>query len=107
LSLSILYLLVFIKPISNQGLACYKCMTTGPNDDGCRDPFSSLIHPVQINCQVYWIGFFLSLYNRFSYIYVSKKNLVDFYVKSNYFLFVQFFPFEHKLNNLISNSRVS
>ncbi|CAF2884236.1 unnamed protein product [Rotaria sp. Silwood2] len=51
-SVLILYIFVLIEPICSQGLACYKCMTTNPNDDGCRDPFSSLINPVQINCQV-------------------------------------------------------
>jgi hypothetical protein len=54
-------LMVFIKPISNQGLACYKCMTTDQNNDGCRDPFSSLINPVQINCQVHKLEFFFLL----------------------------------------------
>jgi hypothetical protein len=58
LSVLILYFLVFIKPTSSQGLACYKCMTTDRNNDGCRDPFSSLINPVQINCQVDWMIFF-------------------------------------------------
>jgi hypothetical protein len=57
-SVFILYFFVFIQPISSQGLACYKCMTTDPNDDGCRDPFSSLINPVQINCRVYLMIFF-------------------------------------------------
>jgi len=52
LSVLIFYFFVFIKPTSHQGLACYKCMTTDHNNDGCRDPFSSLINPVQINCQV-------------------------------------------------------
>ena len=47
-----LYFLLLIKPISNQGLACYKCMTTDPNNDSCRDPFSSLLNPIQNNCQV-------------------------------------------------------
>ncbi len=48
----ILYLFVFIKPISSQGVACYKCMTTDPNNDACQDPFSSLLNPVIPNCQV-------------------------------------------------------
>lgn len=48
----IIYCLILIKPITNQGLACYKCMTTNFNNDGCRDPFSSIINPVHINCQV-------------------------------------------------------
>jgi len=52
LSVLLLYFFIFIKPISSQGLSCYKCMTTNPNNDGCQDPFSSLINPVQINCQV-------------------------------------------------------
>lgn len=50
--LFIVYCLILIKPITNQGLACYKCMTTNFNNDGCRDPFSSLLNPVHINCQV-------------------------------------------------------
>ena len=48
----IIYCLILIKPITNQGLACYKCMTTNFNNDSCRDPFSSIINPVHINCQV-------------------------------------------------------
>lgn len=52
LSLLILYILIIIDPITTQGLSCYKCMTTDPNSDGCQDPFSSIINPVQINCQV-------------------------------------------------------
>jgi hypothetical protein len=44
--------LVLIKSISSQGLACYKCMTTDPDNDACQDPFSSLINPIQNNCQV-------------------------------------------------------
>ncbi|CAF2308219.1 unnamed protein product [Rotaria sp. Silwood2] len=55
-SVLILYIFVLIEPICSQGLACYKCMTTNPNDDGCRDPFSSLINPVQINCQATAVG---------------------------------------------------
>lgn len=47
-----LYFLLFIKPISSQGVACYKCMTTDPNNDNCQDPFSSLLNPIQYNCQV-------------------------------------------------------
>ncbi|CAF3651109.1 unnamed protein product [Adineta steineri] len=52
----ILYFFIFLKPVSNQGLACYKCMTTNAEDDGCRDPFSSLINPVQVNCQATSVG---------------------------------------------------
>jgi hypothetical protein len=63
----ILYFFVFIKPISSQGLACYKCMTTNPSDDGCRDPFSSLINPVQINCQVDRMISFSCSNNHFTY----------------------------------------
>ncbi len=48
----IFHLLIVIKPISSQGVSCYKCMTTDPNDDACQDPFSSLLNPLQINCQV-------------------------------------------------------
>jgi hypothetical protein len=51
-SVFILYLNWLIKPISNQGLACYKCMTLNPNDEECSDPFSSINSPIQINCQV-------------------------------------------------------
>jgi hypothetical protein len=58
-TLFILYFFVLIKPISSQGLACYKCMTTDSNNDGCRDPFSSFINPVQINCQVDQMIYFL------------------------------------------------
>jgi hypothetical protein len=47
-----LYFLVLIKPISSQGLACFKCMTTDPTNDACQDPFSSLLNPIQNNCQV-------------------------------------------------------
>ena len=89
LSVVIVYIFLLIKPITNQGLACYKCMTTNPNDDGCRDPFSSLINPVQINCQVYSVMMlFVSELRR------KKKEflLVDFSVKSNYFLSDLFFP---------------
>ncbi|UJR26190.1 hypothetical protein I4U23_007533 [Adineta vaga] len=56
LSIFLLYCFVLIKPISSQGLSCFKCMTTNPSDDGCRDPFSSLINPVQINCQATSVG---------------------------------------------------
>ncbi|CAF0910114.1 unnamed protein product [Adineta steineri] len=52
----IVYFFIFLKPVSNQGLACYKCMTTNAEDDGCRDPFSSLINPVQVNCQATSVG---------------------------------------------------
>lgn len=52
LTVIIVYLLVFIRPISSQGIACYKCMTTDMNNDTCQDPFSSLLNPVYINCQV-------------------------------------------------------
>lgn len=66
LSVFILYIFVLIKPISSQGLSCYKCMTTNPNDDGCQDPFSSLINQIQTNCQVHgdisFIIFLFSLY---------------------------------------------
>ncbi len=48
----LLYLFVLIKPISSQGLACYKCMTTDPTNDACQDPFSSLLNPIHNNCQV-------------------------------------------------------
>ena len=48
----ILYFVIYIKPISSQGLACYKCMTTDPNNDACQDPFSSVLIPIQNNCQV-------------------------------------------------------
>ena len=51
-TLLILYFFILIKPVFNQGLACYKCMTTDPNNDDCQDPFSSLINPLQYNCQV-------------------------------------------------------
>jgi len=50
--LVIIYILVCIEPISSQGLACYKCMTVNQENSGCADPFSSLVNPVQINCQV-------------------------------------------------------
>ena len=59
LSLLLFYIFLLIKPVSNQGLACYKCMTTDRDNDGCKDPFSSLINPVQINCQVDFDDFFI------------------------------------------------
>ncbi|CAF3155150.1 unnamed protein product [Rotaria socialis] len=52
----LIYMFLLIEPIESQGLACYKCMTTDPNNDGCQDPFSSLINPVQINCQATAFG---------------------------------------------------
>ncbi|CAF4904975.1 unnamed protein product [Rotaria sp. Silwood1] len=52
----ILYFSVLTEPISNQGLACYKCMTNNTENDGCRDPFSSLINPIHINCQATSVG---------------------------------------------------
>jgi hypothetical protein len=45
-------ILVIIKSISGQGVSCYKCMTTDPNNDNCQDPFSSLLIPLQYDCQV-------------------------------------------------------
>ena len=45
-------ILVLIKSTSGQGVSCYKCMTTDPNDDTCQDPFSSLLIPLQYDCQV-------------------------------------------------------
>ncbi|CAF0779750.1 unnamed protein product [Adineta ricciae] len=56
LTIFVLYCFLLIKPVSNQGLACFKCMTTNPSDDGCRDPFSSVINPVQTNCQATSVG---------------------------------------------------
>jgi len=48
----IVYMLLLIKPILNQGVACYKCMTTDPKNDRCADPFSSILNPILNNCQV-------------------------------------------------------
>ena len=48
----LLGVLALIKSVSSQGLACYKCMTTDSRADSCQDPFSSLLNPIQINCQV-------------------------------------------------------
>jgi hypothetical protein len=90
LSVLILYFFIFIKPISSQGLACYKCMTTNPNDDSCRDPFSSLINTVHINCQVYLMSFFSYLPNNFAYIYISiyvKRTMSIFMSKVIIFCF--------------------
>lgn len=47
-----IFALIFIKIISSQGLACYTCMTTDPNNDACQDPFSSILNTIQNNCQV-------------------------------------------------------
>jgi hypothetical protein len=45
-------IMVLMKSIQSQGVSCYKCMTTDPNNDDCQDPFSSLLNPIQYNCQV-------------------------------------------------------
>ncbi|CAF2092485.1 unnamed protein product [Rotaria magnacalcarata] len=50
------YFFLFMRPVSNQGIACYKCMTTSLDNDTCRDPFSSLINPVHLNCQATPLG---------------------------------------------------
>ncbi|CAF1147854.1 unnamed protein product [Rotaria sp. Silwood1] len=52
----ILYFLLFIKPISCQGISCYKCMTIDSNNDACQDPFSSLLNPIHNNCQATSMG---------------------------------------------------
>ncbi|CAF1094330.1 unnamed protein product [Rotaria sordida] len=52
----IFYFLLLIKPISNQGIACYKCMTIDANNDSCQDPFSSLLNPIHNNCQATSVG---------------------------------------------------
>ena len=46
------FVLLCIKHISSQGLACYTCMTTDPTNDACKDPFSSILNNIQNNCQV-------------------------------------------------------
>ena len=46
------FFLLCIKTMSAQGIACYKCMTTDPNNDSCQDPFSSLLNEIQYDCQV-------------------------------------------------------
>ncbi|CAF2683354.1 unnamed protein product [Rotaria sp. Silwood2] len=56
LTVIILYFLLVIKPISNQGISCYKCMTTNLNNDACQDPFSSLLNPIHNNCQATSMG---------------------------------------------------
>lgn len=48
----VLYGLLCVKPAYSQGVACYKCMTTDPNNDLCQDPFSAISNPIQNNCQV-------------------------------------------------------
>ena len=52
LTVIILYFFILFKPISSQGIACYKCMTINSNNDSCRDPFSSLLNPIHTQCQV-------------------------------------------------------
>lgn len=52
----VIYFLFFVKPILNQGVACYKCMTTNPKSDSCADPFSSILNPIQNNCQATFHG---------------------------------------------------
>ena len=102
LSVFILYFFVLFKPISSQGLSCYKCMTTNPNDDGCRDPFSSLINPVQINCQVQLkISFCLS--NTYSNIpyphYFKVQQRINFFALS--------FPIKANVDEAMQNRNAS
>ncbi|CAF0770155.1 unnamed protein product [Adineta steineri] len=52
----ILHFLIIIKPLSSQGVSCYKCMTTDPTNDACQDPFSSLLNPIQNDCQATSVG---------------------------------------------------
>lgn len=80
-SVFLLYLSWLIKPISSQGLACYKCMTLNPNDEECSDPFSSINSPIQINCQVTGNN---------AYAATASSSFGDFFlVKSNYILTVR------------------
>lgn len=64
-----IWFLVLIKPVSNQGLACYVCMTGNPQNDSCADPFSSINNGVQSNCQV--IHWFLFLHSLMMIVLVS------------------------------------
>ncbi len=56
-------LLLSIKLISSQGIACYKCITTDPNNDACQDPFSSVLNKIEYDCQVEEIFAFIIKYN--------------------------------------------
>ncbi|UJR22789.1 hypothetical protein I4U23_025821 [Adineta vaga] len=47
---------ILIRPLSGQGLSCYKCMTTDSNNDACQDPFSALLNPIQLDCQATSVG---------------------------------------------------
>lgn len=75
LEYSTAFCLIFIKVISGQGLACYTCMTTDPNNDACQDPFSSILNTIQNNCQVEWTFFslFFSSFNSTPVVFFSYR----------------------------------
>ncbi|CAF1592833.1 unnamed protein product [Adineta ricciae] len=73
-----------IKLASSQGVSCFQCMTTDPNNDSCQDPFSSLLNPIQTNCQATSVGKNGTFPARFCVKIVGRVTSVDSDANASY-----------------------